>query len=529
MGCVVVVGAGAAGLTVAYALAARNVETLVLEFGPLPEPRREFLTDLWPDELPLRGLNSQEYYCSAHFTSESNAPYRMEPEVANSWLKRTRVAGGKTLYWTAHALRFSDYEFKSRTLQQWGEDWPICYRDLAPYYTRAEQLIGVCGSIERLEVQPDGVFLPPFALRRGEQILQKFSSVPFIHARKAIVTVTGADRPRCHECGRCWLGCPTSAKFDAYTGIYQRIAGRVKLEYNTVVQQLVAGRDGRVQSLVCVDRVSRRIREVAARAVVLAASPIETARLLLNSQVRSAAGLANSSGLVGRYLSESIGVRIEGLLPQLKGAEVIAEDGSGEHGLIPRFVNVGKRDRAYGAGFLYLVQSGAELFPTFASRLSGYGQKLKHEIRQWYPAAVRFYGIGQAVSSLHNRVVIDPKKLDEWGSPVAKCEFKLDTEDYLLAREMGEWASAMLEKAGAEHIHVYGSGPETGGGLHACGTCRMGVDPNSSVVNMYGQAHDCSNLFIADASTFVSSLNQPTLTVMALALRTGEFIADWLK
>lgn len=525
---VVVVGAGAAGLSTAYALAARGVETLILEFGPLPEPRREFLTDLWPDELPLRGLGAtgREYYCSAHFTNERNAPYRMEPEVNNSWLKRARVVGGKTLYWSAHALRFSDYEFKSRTLQGWGEDWPICYSDLARYYTQAEQLMGVCGSVERLKAQPDGQFLPPFAFRRGEQILQRLCPVPFIHARKAIMTVMG-ERPRCHECGRCWLGCPTSAKFDAYTGIYQRLAGRVRLQYNTVVQQLVAGDDGRVQSVVCVDRVTKQVKEVAARAVVLAASPIETARLLLNSRARSREGLANSSGLVGNYLSESVGVRVEGLLPQLKGVEVVVEDGSGEHGLIPRFVNLGRRDRPYGAGFLYLVQSGAELFPSFASRISGYGEALKREIRQWYPAGVRFYGIGQTVSELHNRVVIDSKTLDEWGSPVAKCEYSLNTEDYLLCRDMGEWARSLLEKAQAEYIQIYD--PETGGGLHACGTCRMGTDPKRSVVNPYGQAHDYSNLFIVDASTFVSSLNQPTLTVMALALRAGEFIADWLK
>ncbi len=535
---VLIVGGGAAGLAAGYALALRGVEVDVLEFGPKPAPARQFLTDKWPDDLPLRGLGKggMEYYCPVHFTPQRNAPYHFPNEVENSWLKRTRVAGGKTLYWTGHSLRFSDYEFQARAITGRGENWPLGYEQIAPYYSRAETLMGVTGSVERLAQQPDGIFLPPLDLRCGELILQETlrkMQIAMIPARKAILTVGHNARPACHYCGRCFLGCKTAAKFDAFTGLYYRArtTGKLRLRPNSVVLEVLSDDRGRASGVRYADRETRKVYTARASVIVLAASAIETARLLLNSKSPDGGrGLANSSGLVGRYLGESIGIRIEGLLPQLRNSEVFNADGSGEHGLIPRFVNLSDDlPREYAGGFLFLTQSGPEIFPSFAARLPGYGEALIRAARAWYPAPIRLYGVASVTSRRENRVVLDYLHRDDWGQPTAKVEFSFGDEDRQVWNAMAEHGQEFLEAAGAEYISVEQVAPENGGGLHASGTCRMGTDEKTTVVNAFGRTHDVKNLFVIDGAAFVSSLNQPTLTIIALALRSADFIADGLR
>ncbi|MBX7221948.1 MAG: GMC family oxidoreductase N-terminal domain-containing protein [Blastocatellia bacterium] len=535
---VLVVGGGAAGMTVAYRLAMRGIPVEVLEFGPLPKPLVQFQNDVFPEDLPFRGLgrNNREYYEPDHFTAERNAPYQIGQEVPESWLKRTRVAGGKTLYWTGHALRFSDFEFRSRALTGQGEDWPLAYAELAPYYQEIEKLMGVCGSPAGLIQQPDGVFLPPLPLRKGELALQDVLGrigIRLISARKAILTKVLGNRPACHFSERCFLGCNTSAKFDAFTGLAQTAleTGKLRIRPDSVALELVCNRHGRIAGVRIADRLTHKETFVAGRAVVLAASPVETAKLLLSSPAPDGGhGLANRSGLVGAYLTESMGVRVEGLLEQFKATPVETTPSTGEHGVIPRFVNLSKSSKeSFGGGFLFLTQSGPEIFPAFAASLPGFGADFKEEIRRWYPAAVRLYGIGSTVSQAKNRVVLDPARRDEWNRPTAKTVFSLSDEDLALWQAMSDRAQEFLDFAGADMITVAQPGPETGGGLHAAGTCRMGTDPKTSVVNPFGQTHDVKNLFVADASVFVSSLNQPTLTVMALALRTADCVAEQLR
>ncbi|HMZ82091.1 MAG TPA: GMC family oxidoreductase [Acidobacteriota bacterium] len=530
---VLIVGAGVAGMTVAYELTRRGHLVTVVEFGPVPDPKTEFLTETWPDELPERGLGrgGAEYYPTAHFTSRRNAPYVIGTEVANSWLKRTRVVGGKTLYWTGHALRFSDVEFQAVSTTGQGENWPITSAELTPFYKRAEQLMGVCGSFEGLSHQPDGEFLPPLELRPGERILQKALAahhIPLIPARKAILTRNFGHRPACHFAGRCYLGCRTGAKFDAYTGLTQAAlqTGKLTLRPDSVVTEVLSNPAGQATGVRLINRKTRNVEVLNAKIVVLAASAIETARILLNSKSPGKRySLANQSGLIGHYLTESIGVLVEGLLPQLKGTPVGDITSTGEHGLIPRWVNLSRTSQeSYSDGFLFLVESGPGGFPTYAAQLPGFGKSLKQAIQDWYPAAIRLYGIAPVTARRDNRVIVDPRHRDEWGIPTAKVVFSLSEEDGLRWQAMTASAQEFLELAGAEYITVRQKGPETGGGLHAAGTCRMGNDPKTSVVTSFGQCHDVPNLFVADAATFVTSLNQPTLTVMALALRQAEFI-----
>lgn len=534
---VIVIGGGAAGLAAAYGLAVAGVPVEVFEFGPPPDHRRDFLTNTPSERLPLRGLGHDglESYNAGHLIGESDLPYRMGNETFRSFLKRVRVGGGKTLYWTAHAPRFGDLEFQSLAKTGKGENWPIDSESLAPWYARAERLLGVTGTAEGLIQHPDGIFQKPlFGLREGERLLQKSLAergVKMIPARKAIGNGAG-DRPPCHGCGRCALGCPTTAKYDAFSTLarYAQATGFFTMRFDAVVTEILTDRAGKARGIRVIHRNTLDVTEHPARAVVIAASAVETARLLLDSRNPGGGrGLANSSGLVGAYLGESIGVEIEGLLPTLKHSKTPAEPHHGEHGLIPRHVNLDRDDDApFGGGWLFVTQSGRDLFPSFAERIPGFGETWKREIAAWHPALVRLYGIAETDLQQTNRVTLDPVKKDRWGRALPNVSFGLSETDRARWSAMADAGREFFEDAGAEFIALKNTVPETGGGLHACGTCRMGVDKKTSVTNAFGQTHDIPNLFIADASVFVSSLNQPTLTVTALALRQADFIARTL-
>lgn len=535
---VVVVGGGAAGLAVAYGLATKGIPVIALEFGPMPRNKADFLTDAPPETLPFRGLAREgaEAYHPDHFISESDLPYRLGNEAFRSWLKRTRVAGGKTLYWTAHTPRFSDFEFQALAKTGAGENWPLDYATLAPWYSSAERLMGVVGTREALPQQPDGIFqTPAYGLRDGEKILQASLAergVAMIPARKAISNGASGRAP-CHGCGRCSLGCPTAAKYDAFSVLARSAfkTGNFAIRYNSVVREVLIGKNGTVAGVQGVNRVTGAEFHLHAHVVVIAVSAIETARLLLDSRGPDGEkGLANHSGLVGAFLSESLGVEIEGLLPPLKRSKTQNGPHHGEHGLIPRHVNLdADQNEDFSGGWLFVTQSGAELFPSFAERIPGFGETWKREVAAWHPAMIRLYGITEVGMRRENRILCDPSKTDRWGRPLPKIVFSLSDEDRRRWIAMADAGREFLENVNAQMIATPTLRPETGGGLHACGVCRMGNDPKTSVTNTFGQTHDIPNLFIADASIFVSSLNQPTLTVTALALRQAHYIAETLK
>ncbi len=544
---VIVIGGGAAGLAVAYGLVMRGLTVTVLEFGPVPDHQREFMTDTPPEILLRHGRSGRgqesdgaEAYPAAHLISDADAPYRLGIEAGRSFLKRVRVAGGKTLYWTAHALRFGDLEFQARTLTGHGEDWPINHATLSTWYAAAEQLMGVTGQPAGLIQHPDGQFRPPlFGLRAGEQQLQAALArrgVPLVLARKAISN--GERSPACHGCGRCVLGCRTAAKYDAFSGLFPVAVrtGRLTLRSNTIVTEITLDANRWVRGVNVLNRQTGATTSLTAQVVVVAASAIETARLLLASpHPDGGQGIANSSGLVGAFLSESLGVEIEGWLPALKST--VRKPGAtadtphhGEHGLIPRHVNLSARSEAdFGGGWLFLTESGPTPFPSPARLQSGFGRAWKQSLAAWHPASIRLQGIAEVGMRRENHIRLDPHQVDTWGRPLPKVSFALSDEDHARWQAMVDAGCTFLDAVGADHITVRRMVAETGGGLHACGTCRMGNDPRTSVTNGFGQTHDIPNLFIADASLFVSSLNQPTLTVTALALRQAHFIAGWLR
>ena len=536
---VCVVGSGAGGGIAAKELCEQGAKVCVLEIGEWKDPAKDFRSHALPFELPYRGLRGEytrQLYGDTrlfrHSSLGPDAPYIILPAV-----------GGKTLLWAGHSWRFGSRDFRSRSLRGVGEDWPVRYDDLAPYYDRAEELMGVCGARDGLEVIPDGHFLPPLKFRCGElqirrALPQLAPSFKMISTRKAINTISHGGRPPCHYCGRCMKGCDVDAK---YTSANTAIPAALKTGRCTVVtgamasQVLLDGAGARTRGVVFIEVNSRRERRVRCRAVALACGPVESARLLLLSVSKTfPQGLANRSGEVGKNLQTSINLTTEGYLKSLLGNPIVNDDGTDLfHGTIPN-PYYEKAHLDFPNGYLINVGSGIQLALSSnaqtdsASMIPGFGRQHKKNIRAVAPALVALGCQGQTMASASNFVDLDPEVRDGFGLPAIRLHFRVGNYELAMMQDMRAVTRAIIEAAGGVVIN-----PSAAGGVdasHYVGTCRMGKDPVRSVLNEHCQSHDIQNLFIVDGSSFPSYPEKnPTETVIAVSLRAVEYLAEQLR
>jgi len=536
---VCVVGSGAGGGIAAKELCEQGAKVCVLEIGEWKDPAKDFRSHALPFELPYRGLRGEytrQLYGDPrlfrHSSLGPDAPYIILPAV-----------GGKTLLWAGHSWRFGSRDFRSRSLRGVGEDWPLRYDDLAPYYDRAEELMGVCGARDGLEVIPDGHFLPPLHFRCGElqirrALPQLAPSFKMISTRKAINTISHGGRPPCHYCGRCMKGCDVDAK---YTSANTAIPAALKTGRCTVVtgamasQVLLDGAGARTRGVVFIEVNSRRERRVRCRAVALACGPVESARLLLLSVSKTfPQGLANRSGEVGKNLQTSINLTTEGYLKSLLGNPIVNDDGTDLfHGTIPN-PYYEKAHLDFPNGYLINVGSGIQLALSSnaqtdsASMIPGFGRQHKKNIRAVAPALVALGCQGQTMASASNFVDLDPDVRDGFGLPAIRLHFRVGNYELAMMQDMRAVTRAIIEAAGGVVIN-----PSAAGGVdasHYVGTCRMGKDPVRSVLNEHCQSHDIQNLFIVDGSSFPSYPEKnPTETVIAVSLRAVEYLAEQLR
>jgi choline dehydrogenase-like flavoprotein len=314
-----------------------------------------------------------------------------------------------------------------------------------------------------------------------------------------------------------------------------KATGNLTVRPNSVVREvLVDKRTGKVNGVAFVDAVSKQDYEAYGRLVVLGASTLESTRIMLNSKSRLYPnGLANSSGVLGHYLHDHTwGVSFTGFAPQLKGHEILNEDGRPQGTYIPRFRNLDQasRQQKYIRGFGYQCGSGASVFPGHARLLPGFGADFKREVRAWHPALVRMSAFGEVLSRFENKVEIDPSLKDAWGIPALKIDIEYGDNERELTRDAIECAHEMLDAAGVELISENLQMFPPGHSIHEVGTARMGADKRTSVLNRWNQAHDIKNLFVVDGSCFVSSACvNPTLTILALAMRASEYAVEQLK
>ena len=545
-----IVGSGASGGWVAKELTEQGMRVLMLEAGPPRLPSRDFTEHLRPYQVKFRGFGNRQallerqpiqrlcYACDEFghqfFVDDHENPYTFPADKPFMWV-RGRQVGGKTFCWARESYRYSDYEFKATSRDGYGEDWPLSYKDLEPYYDKVESFIGVSGSREGLEQMPDGKFLPPMNLSCGgllarEVIGKRFGWV-VMPDRVANLTAEHRGRPACHYCDECQRGCYTASYFNSpsVTLLAAARTGRLTLISDAVVSHVLVDEQGKAEGVYYVERTTKAHREARAKIVVLAASALESTRILLNSRSsRFPGGMGNSSGQLGHYLMDHFTLEgAGGFLPQFKASKREPR-GTPCGFLIPKYVNTGKyTNKSFLRGYRFDGDGSQELYE-HAFGLAGFGAEWRNKVRTEIPYYFGMMVQGECLPRYDNHVTLDAGKKDAWGIPVLHVEASYGENEQAMAKAMRKDVMEILDamkiedhQPPSELLSVFGKN------VHECGTARMGHDPKKSVVNSFCQLHDVKNVFVTDGSVFVTQgCYEPTLTIMAISARAGDYIAD---
>jgi choline dehydrogenase-like flavoprotein len=523
---VCIIGSGPAGGVLSKELAESGAKVVLVEAGRMLT-WEDFHFHTWPYDFSKRIKPSpgyaKEVVESIHYDDCDDV--RMD---------RIRCVGGRSIHWNAGCFRFAEWDFRERSTAGIEEDWPIRYHELAPYYSYVERMIGVTGSRDGLAVLPDGEFLPPLKPRCSDLIVKQACDklgIPFIATRKALLTVPYDHRPKCHYCGHCMEGCDVAAIFSVPTAMVPKAerTGNFTLLQNQLAREILMDGEGQARAVSVIDTVTRQEREISAKRFAVCCATIESARLLLNSKSpRHPNGLANSSDLVGRYLTGHITSAAMGYLDALVGSPPVNNDGALDHTYIPRF-NMNRKLKTYVGGFQYQNQFAGFRYPYHAQHLPGFGAEFKKRVRSLQPAFFQMGGFGKVLSRSDNRVTVDPSRTDAYGIPIPIIHFKFGENDIALWKDMKVQAHEILHTSKARLI-IDDSLTPTGFASHEVGTARMGNDPKTSVLNPFCQAHDIKNLYVVDGSCFVTFPEKnPTHTIMALAVRTARYMANLAK
>jgi choline dehydrogenase-like flavoprotein len=455
---------------------------------------------------------------------------------------RARIVGGKTLHWGRLSWRLSDLDFKGASHDGFGDDWPISYEEMAPYYDRVEEFIGVSGNNDGLSHVPDGKYMPAMPMTCGENLLRKGSEKtgrPAISSRVAMLTAQPKSfmkgRRKCHYCGHCGDGCDVNAMFSSVASTLPIAAatGRMTLRPNSIVRHIITDNNtGKATGVAFVDRVTHQELEAYAKVIIVAASTLESTRILLNSKSRNhPQGLGNSSGVLGRYLVDHFGgIGASGFFPVLAGRDPINEDGKATGIFIPRFRNLDAKTKhaKFLRGYGFECGAATPMFPGIARRaISGFGPEYKKQVRRFYTAPVGMTVRAAMLSRFENYAEIDPDGVvDAWGVPVLKMHIQYSDNELEMAKDAADTSEEILRAAGAEVVSTGGQLTAPGRIIHELGTARMGNDPKTSILNKFNQMHEVKNVFVTDGAAFVSSANHnTTLSIMAQTVGAGDYIA----
>ena len=568
----IVIGSGAAGGMAAHVLTSHGMKVLLLEAGKKIDTSKELKSMEWPFEHPRRGdmppgrhaLTLNEYtirqppyadalkfdkvhsyvqgwggsdYSRNIVVDEKEHPYT---GTNYAWV-RARCLGGKTNIWGRLALRLSDYDFKAKSRDGYGEDWPIGYKDIAPYYDRVDEYLGISGVKENLPYLPDSIFQRPTRLAAAEvtlrNSLKKMNRV--LTPYRAGVTTDGLKhnkyRSRCFGRGACQRragGCDIHAAFDSPTGlIYPAMdTGNLTLRTNAIAREvLVDTNTGKARGVAFVDAETSRAYEARGKVVVVAASTLESARLLLLSKSSAHPnGIGNSSGHVGHNFCEHVmGPGVTGLVKDRVGAPKTLDDGRPGGFYVPRFRNLADKHPKFIRGYGFEGAAGSQMFPGHAHDTPGFGAAYKKKVRDLGGAFISMGGFGEVLPRYENQVALDPARTDKWGIPVLRFNYRFGDNEKKMCEDMAEAAQEMFETAGFEIVEVERKVLTEGWSIHELGTARMGADPKTSVLNQFQQSHDVKNLFVVDGSSHVNaSWQNPTWTIMALAWRSCDYLAS---
>jgi choline dehydrogenase-like flavoprotein len=557
---VIIVGSGAGGGMATKVLSEAGLKVAVMEAGPFFDPKNpEQQTQLkWPYESPRRGAGTQrdfgEFDAAYGGWQIEGEPYNNIGDTKFDWF-RSRMLGGRTNHWGRISLRFGPRDFKGKDRDGLGDNWPIGYEDIKPYYDKVDKLIGVFGSNEGRYNDPDGFFLPAPKPRLHELYYikgAKKSNVDVIPSRLSILTKRiNDDRGVCFFCGQCNRSCSVYADFSSGSCLIfpaQKNGGQVDLYVNSMVSEVTIDDNGKVKGVKYINKEDRQQYAIKGKIVVLAASACSSARILLNSKSEKYPnGLGNSSGVVGKYLHDSTGTDRAIFVPELMNRKRYNEDGvGGLHVYSPWWLDNKKLDfprgyhievwggmgmPGYGTGF-----NPNDLNKYLGLTIGGYGNELREDVKKFYGSVLGMSGRGEAVARKENYCEIDPTTVDEFGIPVLRFNYQWSDFERNQSKHMHETFEEIGHNMGGI---VLGDRPgkdqnygllNPGRIIHEVGTTRMGSDSKTSVVNEFEQLHDIKNVFVVDAGPFVSQADKnPTWTILALAWRTSDYIVEELK
>jgi len=552
----IVVGSGAGGGMAAYVLSHGGVNVLLLEAGRSYDATAESAMFQVEADAPLNGAGTPDKFFGFYDAAVGGyevpgEPYTVAQGSQFQWW-RARMLGGRTNHWGRVTLRYGPYDFRTFSREGVGVDWPISYEDIAPYYDRVEKLIGVFGAAEGIENSPDsppGVLLPPPPLHAHElwmqMVLAKQMGIRAVPEHAAILTRPLNGRPACLYATPCSRGCSIRANFQTPTVLLPPAlaTGHLQIRTRAMVYELTLDRRGRATGVHYIDTSTGTRHFVRGRAVVLAASACESARILLNSKSGPFPdGLANSSGQVGRNLTDSVTTAVSAEIPVLQGIPPFNDDGvSISHATVPWW---GHRERAAGRlqfpTEYHVEMQGGRSMPSvgmFNQQLPNehgkplYGKALRERMRNDFGSKVTLLSFGGMIPNAECRCEIDSSVKDRWGIPVLRFHWKRGVHELEQARHAVASMSGMVSAMGGKptvFTQADGSFISTGGQIvHEVGTARMGAAATDSVLNSFGQCWDVRNLYIADGASFAGHADKnPTETIMALAWRASDHLVD---
>ena len=578
---VIVVGSGAAGGMCAYVLACQGVKVLMLEAGRDYDPVSETPMFQTPADAPLRAAGTAEKPFGFYDATVDGGwrvpgePYSSADGTDFMWW-RARMLGGRTNHWGRISLRMGEYDYKPYSRDGLGFDWPMSYQDVEPYYDKTEMLVGVYGSNEGLENTPNsspGVLQPPPAPRAEELLTQKVCTdldIPVIPAHLAIMTqrqdaqrlaqalwpgnplaqrVTAESmlsRAACFYATPCGRGCSIKANFQSPTVLIPPAVatGNLDILTDAMVREVTVDSAGRANGVHYVDKHTRLDEHVSARVVVLAASACESARIMLNSTSGAFPdGIGNGSGLVGKYVMDTVGAGVSGQIPTLENMPPHNADGaSAMHLYMPWWLYQeqarGQLDFARG----YHVEfGGGRRMPGYGAfggieplTQGSYGDQFKEDCRRYYGSFMFFDGRGEMIPNEDSYCEIDSDAVDQFGIPTLKFHWKWSDHELNQARHMQHTFAGIIDAMGGQVLStVQEDGAKAiarpGQIIHEVGGVIMGDDPARSVLNEFCQSWEVDNLFVTDGGCFASNADKnPTLSIMAIAWRASDYIAEQL-
>ncbi|HTE02222.1 MAG TPA: GMC family oxidoreductase [Mucilaginibacter sp.] len=547
----IVIGSGISGGWAAKELTEKGLKTIMLERGRNIEHIKDYVNaNKAPWEFEHRGgrtvqmekdypVLKRDYPLNEtnldYWASDKDSPY---VEVKRfDWFRGYHV-GGRSLMWGRQSYRWADVDFEANAKDGIGVDWPIRYKDLAPWYSYVEGFAGISGNKDGLSILPDGNFMPPMEMNCVEKDVAKRVNDHYkglrnmIIGRTANITVPHNNRTNCQYRNKCWLGCPFGAYFSTQSATLPAAMATKNLTVRpfSIVTKILYDKDTKkAKGVEVLDAETNKTYEYFAKIVFVNASTLNSAWVLMNSATDVwHDGLGSSSGELGHNLMDHhLGVGAGGVVEGYDDKYYFGRRANGIY--IPRFRNLNGDKRDYIRGFGYQGGAGRDEWGRNIPEMS-IGGAFKDALSEPGEWTMGIGGFGETLPYHENRAYLDKTKKDKWGLPVLAIDATVKENEMKMRIDMANDAKEMLEMAGVKKVGLFNSEPVLGRGIHEMGTARMGRDPKTSVLNEWNQVWDAKNVFVTDGAAMASTACQnPSLTYMALTARAANHAVEELK